>query len=182
METTFTVVIAIFATIGVYKIAEIINDRLVIFRDQAKLRRKRILAVDTLINNVRNHYKNIGILFNKSNKLESRVGIIEMLADNFERDMNKFNEVVMRDVNERFDKIAIMIDGRLDNISKRIYEMTISDTPYENRIKRLEEADKRCNDLHLTHAYIISDLQETQNQHKDRFKKVMDLKNIKVKG
>ena len=106
MEEIFYVLVAIMATVGCYSIVKIAYYRVETWRRHREDREMRIANIDTLNNKVRINFNSIGNIHKKLNKLESRVGIIEVLADNFERDMDRYHANTTKYINERINAIT----------------------------------------------------------------------------
>lgn len=140
MEIVLTALILILAIVGfIAVVIRIFNDLKIVF-DKIKIKQKRIADIDILNNNVRNNRNSIGKTNKKINKLESRLGIVEFLANDFNRDMDRYHTSINKDIDERMKAFA-------------------------GRITKLEEANKECYKLHLLHAKMISALEKKAKIH-----------------
>ena len=174
METIFYVLIAILATAGTYTIVKIIYYRLVIIEDQIKIKRKRIARIDILWNSVKHMDKQLSDIGKKTDTHQKTL-------NNIDREMDVFHKRIVKDFKALLSSKTNQLTKRLDIAFRRLNEMSASDTPYSTRVDMLEEKQKVYDTSLHTQALMIGDLQKTQGIQNDRFKKVMDLKKIKVK-
>jgi len=122
-------------------------------------------------------------------KLEKRVVIIEALAGNFDRDMDKYHDWIDKDnadFKKEYNKVIDKHKQALGSAFKRIAKLEDLDvrtfeSPYAERIATIERRQKEYDTSLFTQATMIGDLQKAEAENKDRFKKVMDLKNVRVK-
>ncbi len=215
----------ILAAVGILAIVITIYRRLKTVVVRIKLRRESIAKIDTLEGYIHNNFISVGKIHKKINKVESLVGGVKVLADNFNRDMDKYNENLNKDMAKRIKVFADRLKG-LDDV-QLIHAHSISklekNTPPKNMadvLKRFENIHKKQNEIYaerietierrqkqydtslFTQAKMIGDLQNRQRQYDislfkqgklisdlqvaqsknlDRFQKVMDLENVKVK-
>ena len=131
--TSLGIIILLLAIIGAVMVLSVLLKwiaspfrRITSTEKRAEAQSGLILKQHAKLNNVYTNIKDIENLWqvteDKILALEvrhnKRISSIELLAENFDRDMNRFNREVMRDVNKRFDNIAIMLDGRLSKFEK----------------------------------------------------------------
>ena len=148
METGILVLITMFITLGVYEGMKWLYKQYI-------YRRNRIVALEVQGKFNANHFskirRDIDVIMNKIrelDKLEYRLGKVEGVADNFDRDMNRFNCDIMRDINNRFtekDKVVDKNQKGLANAFKWIAKLEgfveaneSNFAPIFERIKKLE--------------------------------------------
>jgi len=148
METGILVLITMFVTLGVYEGMKWLYRQYI-------YRRNRIVALEVQGKFNANHFsqirRDIDVIMNKIrelDKLEYRLGKVEGVADNFDRDMNRFNCDIMRDINNRFtekDKVVDKNQKGLANAFKWIAKLEgfveaneSNFAPIFERIKKLE--------------------------------------------
>jgi len=148
METGILVLITMLITLGVYEGMKWLYRQYI-------YRRNRIVALEVQGKFNANHFsqirRDIDVIMNKIrelDKLEYRLGKVEGVADNFDRDMNRFNCDIMRDINNRFtekDKVVDKNQKGLANAFKWIAKLEgfveaneSNFAPIFERIKKLE--------------------------------------------
>ena len=204
METGILVLITMFVTLGVYEGMKWLYRQYI-------YRRNRIVALEVQGKFNANHFsqirRDIDVIMNKIrelDKLEYRLGKVEGVADNFDRDMNRFNCDIMRDINNRFtekDKIVDKNQKGLANAFKWIAKLEgfveaneSNFAPIFERIKKLEGMDsinaqkrrieqfvvalnKRFVEMEDKHEYLYNRL----NKQEDMIGDLQAKKNVKGK-
>lgn len=132
METIFIILIAILATAGVYALVKAFNNRLEIFRNQRKFRQTRIADVDRLWNRVNITDKRLA-------SAEDTLLKTSKLANNFDRNMDRYYKNINKDIVQRFEMIV-------------------------GRIVKLETLQKEQGTSLFAHAEIIEDLRKKKNR------------------
>jgi len=204
METGILVLITMFVTLGVYEGMKWLYRQYI-------YRRNRIVALEVQGKFNANHFsqirRDIDVIMNKIrelDKLEYRLGKVEGVADNFDRDMNRFNCDIMRDINNRFtekDKVVDKNQKGLANAFKWIAKLEgfveaneSNFAPIFERIKKLEGMDsinaqkrrieqfvvalnKRFVEMEDKHEYLYNRL----NKQEDMIGDLQAKKNVKGK-
>lgn len=165
MNTVLIIVMVIFATIGICTLGTRLYAFSVRLQDRVKIRRKRIANIDVLNNNVCNNRNSIGKTFKLLTKLDTRVGIIEVLADNFERDMDTYH----KKINEDIDKRMKVIRGRITKLEGNRLPIDNSFKHFVDKFEKLERVIevhrvslKGLDDVQLIHAHSISKLEKAK--------------------
>jgi len=204
METGILVLITMLITLGVYEGMKWLYRQYI-------YRRNRIVALEVQGKFNANHFsqirRDIDVIMNKIrelDKLEYRLGKVEGVADNFDRDMNRFNCDIMRDINNRFtekDKVVDKNQKGLANAFKWIAKLEgfveaneSNFAPIFERIKKLEGMDsinaqkrrieqfvvalnKRFVEMEDKHEYLYNRL----NKQEDMIGDLQAKKNVKGK-